>query len=150
MKFKSKHKKSKRSAEISTASLPDIVFMLLFFFMVATVMKQQDPLVSYTLPDGSELEEVEEIKLTASILMGNNPNQKEMKQLQLNKQLVTLDQLTYELQLLLAKVPEADKNRFMVVLKVDKDEVMEHVRAVKLAIRDAQIFMVNYTVLPQA
>ena len=37
-KFRKGGKKS--MAAISTASLPDIVFMLLFFFMVTTVMRE--------------------------------------------------------------------------------------------------------------
>ena len=37
---KFKKKKGGDLPAISTASLPDIVFMLLFFFMVATVMRQ--------------------------------------------------------------------------------------------------------------
>ena len=39
---KFKKKKSGELPEISTASLPDIVFMLLFFFMTATTMKDSD------------------------------------------------------------------------------------------------------------
>ncbi|MFM8960001.1 MAG: ExbD/TolR family protein, partial [Bacteroidota bacterium] len=35
-------KKEKPTPAISTASLPDIVFMLLFFFMVTTVMRETD------------------------------------------------------------------------------------------------------------
>ncbi|NJL15772.1 MAG: biopolymer transporter ExbD, partial [Microscillaceae bacterium] len=38
-------KKEKPQPGISTASLPDIVFMLLFFFMVSTVLRETDLLV---------------------------------------------------------------------------------------------------------
>ena len=38
------NKKSKVVAAVSTASLPDIIFMLLIFFMVTTVMKDLDGL----------------------------------------------------------------------------------------------------------
>ena len=43
-------KKSGDLPAISTASLPDIVFMLLFFFMVATVMRDSTLMVQNTLP----------------------------------------------------------------------------------------------------
>ena len=36
---KFKRKKGKGGQKINTASLPDIVFMLLFFFMVSTTMR---------------------------------------------------------------------------------------------------------------
>ena len=37
---------------VNTSSLPDIVFMLLFFFMVATTSKETDPTVQLTQPEG--------------------------------------------------------------------------------------------------
>ncbi len=37
---------------VNTSSLPDIVFMLLFFFMVATTSKEVDPTVEVTPPTG--------------------------------------------------------------------------------------------------
>jgi len=45
-----KDKGSKSVPAISTASLPDIIFMLLFFFMVTTVMRETDLKVKITLP----------------------------------------------------------------------------------------------------
>ncbi len=51
----SKFKKdtSKSVPGVNTSSLPDIVFMLLFFFMVATTSKENDPTVKYTQPKGN-------------------------------------------------------------------------------------------------
>ena len=48
MKFRKK--KSNDKPEISTASLPDIIFMLLFFFMVVTVMREQELKVTVSVP----------------------------------------------------------------------------------------------------
>ncbi len=55
MKFS---KKSKASGDISTASMPDIVFMLLFFFMVTTVFKVFDGL-TVELPEAEKIEKIE-------------------------------------------------------------------------------------------
>jgi len=49
-KFRKDEKKG--SPGVNTASLPDIVFMLLFFFMVATTTKESDPTVELTQPKG--------------------------------------------------------------------------------------------------
>ena len=46
---KFKKKKTGDLPAISTASLPDIVFMLLFFFMVATVMRDSTLMVKNIL-----------------------------------------------------------------------------------------------------
>ena len=44
---------------ISTASLPDIVFMLLFFFMVTTVMREETLKVKNHLPEATEVKKME-------------------------------------------------------------------------------------------
>ena len=56
----SKFKKEGRGAgpALNTASLPDIVFMLLFFFMVATTSKETDPTVQVESPEGSRTTEL--------------------------------------------------------------------------------------------
>ena len=44
---------------VSTASLPDIVFMLLFFFMTVTTMKDSTLMVDNTLPNATEVKKLE-------------------------------------------------------------------------------------------
>jgi biopolymer transport protein ExbD len=61
-------KVEERSAPaMNTASLPDIVFMLLFFFMVATTSKETDPTVKYTAPSGSRTEDLTPYKQRSEI-----------------------------------------------------------------------------------
>ena len=56
----SKFKKNKKGLPaISTASLPDIVFMLLFFFMVATVMRDSTLMVKNTLPAADQVQKLD-------------------------------------------------------------------------------------------
>ena len=50
---------SKDIPAISTASLPDIIFMLLFFFMISTSMKEVDYKVSIKAPEATELQSLE-------------------------------------------------------------------------------------------
>ena len=52
------NKKKKETPEISTASLPDIIFILLFFFMVTTVMRKNDMLVKYQTSQATELSKI--------------------------------------------------------------------------------------------
>ena len=64
----------KKSADdgpgISTASLPDIVFMLLFFFMVSTVMREVDMLVTIRLPEATEVQKIKRKSLVSYIYVG--------------------------------------------------------------------------------
>jgi biopolymer transport protein ExbD len=56
---KFKKKKGGDTPAISTASLPDIVFMLLFFFMVATVMRDSTLMVQNTLPAADQIQKLD-------------------------------------------------------------------------------------------
>ena len=56
---------------ISTASLPDIVFMLLFFFMVTTVMRETTLFVSIQTPKATEIKKLEKKSLVSYIYIGS-------------------------------------------------------------------------------
>jgi len=55
---------------INTASLPDIVFMLLFFFMVATVMRDTELKIQNTLPTANQVEKLDKKELIMYIYAG--------------------------------------------------------------------------------
>ncbi len=55
---------------VSTAALPDIVFMLLFFFMVTTVMREVDLKVKQTNPAATEIQKLENKSLVHYIYIG--------------------------------------------------------------------------------
>ena len=63
-------KKSKAKPEISTASLPDIIFMLLIFFMVTTVLREQEVQVRTILPQAEALTKIEQKRYVSYIWMG--------------------------------------------------------------------------------
>ena len=66
--FKSKRAKAKPA--ISTASLPDIIFILLFFFMVVTVIRELTPMVKNTLPEATEVDPLGKKSTVIHIMIG--------------------------------------------------------------------------------
>ena len=65
-----KKKGNKGLPPISTASLPDVIFMILFFFMVSTTMRDQELLVRYKLPEATEVQKLEKKSLVSYIHIG--------------------------------------------------------------------------------
>jgi hypothetical protein len=65
----SKFKKDsgKKLPGVNTSSLPDIVFMLLFFFMVATTSKEVDPSVTVEQPEGTKTTDMTPYKQRSEI-----------------------------------------------------------------------------------
>ena len=82
-------KKGKKEVPaMSTSSLPDIVFMLLFFFMAATTMRETEPMVTVAMPEAHEITELDKKDLV-NIWMGKPLNAKageDALKIQLNDQ----------------------------------------------------------------
>ena len=71
---KFKKGKGKGTPAVSTASLPDIVFMLLFFFMVTTVMREVDLQLKMEQPEATEIDKLENKSLVDYIYIGEPMN----------------------------------------------------------------------------
>jgi biopolymer transport protein ExbD len=63
-------KKANTKQEIPTASLPDIIFMLLIFFMVTTVLRETTVQVRTTLPQAEALTKIDQKRLVTYIYIG--------------------------------------------------------------------------------
>ncbi len=134
---------------ISTASLPDIVFMLLFFFMVSTSMRETEMRVSLTLPEATEVAKLEKKSLVSYIYIGTPTLQYQKlygtdSRIQLNdsfKELVDIrDFISSERDAL----SEADRNMLTTSLKVDQNNRMGIVSDVKQELRKAAALKINY------
>lgn len=65
-----KKKSSNTSQEIPTASMPDIIFMLLIFFMVTTVLRETELLVNVSIPQAEAVEKIDQKRLIQYIYIG--------------------------------------------------------------------------------
>lgn len=57
--------------EMNTSSLPDLIFTILFFFMIVTSMREVTLMVKFTTPQGTELEKLERKSLVSFIYVGS-------------------------------------------------------------------------------
>lgn len=146
----SKFKKNKKrgAPATSTASLPDIVFMLLFFFMVATVMRETEMLVDIKQPEANEIVKLENRKLVAHIYIGTpiKAGLGKEPRIQLDDQLVNdATKLKVWLESKKGKLSEEEASQLIVSLKVDEKTKMGIVNRVKYELRDNLQFRINYS-----
>lgn len=145
-KFTKKDKKG--VGNINTASLPDIVFMLLFFFMVVTTIKSDDPMVKIKTPRASEITSIEQKHLVHYINIGKPMNQEKFggsSVIQLNDSFGSTQDVQEwidETRLLMA---EKERNKLIVALKVDQETKMGIVTSVKEELRKGSAFKVLYS-----
>ncbi|AOR28567.1 biopolymer transporter ExbD [Formosa sp. Hel1_33_131] len=134
---------------ISTASLPDIVFMLLFFFMVATVMRENSLKIKNALPVANQVEKLDKKNPVSYIYMGKPSDGFEKygteSRIQLNDQFAELSEVGAFIGAERAALREELIPFLTVALKVDKEANMGIVGDVKQELRKVNALKINYT-----
>ncbi|MDC6367143.1 MULTISPECIES: ExbD/TolR family protein [Flavobacteriaceae] len=145
------HRKITRGTPvISTASLPDIVFMLLFFFMTVTTIKSRTLLVDNNLPNASEVKSLDKKDRIIEIFVGK-PSPELAKvfgsepKIQLDDRLANVNDVGPYILSELAKKPEGIRNFVTVSLKIDKEVKVGIVSDIKEELRKVNLLKVNYT-----
>ncbi|MCP3930526.1 MAG: biopolymer transporter ExbD [Bacteroidetes bacterium] len=147
-------KRGKSSPKISTASLPDIIFMLLFFFMMVTVMRDAEKKVQVLTPKATELIKLQEKSLVNYLYIGKPmPNYTELygtsPRLQLADKFATVHDIPLFLEKHKIKVPEAKRPQIISSLRVDGKVTMGIVQDVKTQLRKSGQLKVNYSAKPR-
>jgi len=146
---KFKKKKDGGLAPINTASLPDIVFMLLFFFMVATVMRENELMIENVLPVADQVEKLGKKNPVAFIYIGQPSASYQGKygkqpRIQLNDKFANINQIASFIAAERAALREDQVSSLTVSLKVDKNVNMGIVGDVKKELRKASALKINY------
>jgi biopolymer transport protein ExbD len=141
-------KVGKKVGALSTASLPDIIFMLLFFFMVTTVMRETTLIVKVRLPDATEIQKLERKSLVSYIYIGP-PLRSEYgteSRIQLNDRFATnVNEVQSFIVTEREARDEADRPLLTTSLKVDEEVRMGIVTDVKQELRQVGAFRINYS-----
>ncbi|WP_027137817.1 ExbD/TolR family protein [Gaetbulibacter saemankumensis] len=134
---------------ISTASLPDIVFMLLFFFMVATVMRQNTLMIENNLPFADQVEKLDKKDLVMYIYAGKpSENYKQYgttTKIQLNDKFADVSEIAAFIAAERASKREELVPFLTTALKVDSEANMGIIMDVKQELRKVNALKINYT-----
>ncbi len=144
-----KKKGGKGLPPISTASLPDVIFMILFFFMVSTTMREQELLVMYKLPTATEIQKLEKKSLVSYIHVGKPSIAMQAKfgtapRIQMNDSYKTTNDILDFIAAERDNLNEADRASMTVCLKADEGTKMGIVTDVKQELRRANALKLSY------
>ncbi|MAV69446.1 MAG: biopolymer transporter ExbD [Candidatus Marinimicrobia bacterium] len=130
MKFK---KKTKISSEIPTSSMPDIIFMLLIFFMVTTVLREYSGL-PVQLPKAKRIEKLKSKRHTSHIWISKDG-------------LISIDDRLFNIEDIANIIYEKRSSDPLIVisLKADEEAKMEQISGVHEKLRDADALKLNYS-----
>jgi biopolymer transport protein ExbD len=144
-----KKKRGDSTPAISTASLPDIVFILLFFFMVITKMRETDLKVKVQVPQATELEKLEQKSLVHFIYIGRPMERYQnvygtAPRIQLDDAFKTVADIPLFVENHKQTVQPNLRNRIATSLRVDGDITMGIVQDVKVQLRKIGQLKLNY------
>lgn len=146
---------SKELPPLSTASLPDIVFMLLCFFMVTTTMREVTLKVKIKKPEATELTKLTKKTLVSFIYIGQPTLQYQKTfgtepQIQLNDQFANASDIQGFITAERAARDESEIPLLITSIKADESTRMKIVQEVKEELRKAQALHINYSARKKA
>lgn len=139
---------------LNTSSLPDLIFTLLFFFMIVTTMREVTLKVEFKAPQGTELEKLEKKSLVTFIYVGKPTADLRKKmgsesRIQLNDKFADVAEIQDYVLQERSSMKEEDQPFMTVSLKIDKDTKMGIVTDIKQALRQAYALKINYSAQPR-
>ena len=146
-KFGNDNKKSMPG--LTTSSLSDIVFMLLFFFMVTTSMRETENKVMVQLPDATEIAKQDRKDLTSYINIGPPVRHLQAQygtdaRIQLNDSFKTTDEIRDFIAAERDALSEADRQFMTVAIKADENVRMGIITDVKQELRRCSALKIMY------
>ena len=134
---------------INTASLPDIVFIVLMFFMVSVSMRQTDRKVMLSLPAASEAAKLERKDLASYIYIGTPTLQYQRlygteSQIQLNDSFRSIEDIRDFIASERESISEAERQNMTVSIKADENTRMGIITDVKQELRRCSALRIMY------
>ncbi|GGH70968.1 MAG: biopolymer transporter ExbD [Bacteroidetes bacterium] len=148
-----KKEKARETPAVSTASLPDIVFMLLFFFMVATTMREVELKVTVGKPSATEIQKLERKDLVCYVYVGAPKTDYQAKfgtepRVQLDDQIAAVSEVGFFVTQVRSDIAEAEQSKMTVSIKADGNVKMGLISDIKQELRQVNALLINYSTQP--
>ncbi len=135
-RFKKNNKRTVPS--LNTASLPDMIFTLLFFFMIVSNMREAPHRLQFRVPSATEMEKLDKESLVTYIFVNKEG------EIQFDYTILPLTDLPQILEQKISKIPEDQREKMVVSLKIDKEVKMGLVNDIKQIVRDSGILLIHF------
>ena len=142
-------KKAKETPALNMGSMSDIIFMLLFFFMVITTMRESSLYVQIKPPQGTEVTKLEKKSLVSYINVGVPLADQQKKygtepRIQLNDQISEVSDIIAFVEKEREQRVEADRPLITTAIKADQKVRMGMITDIKQELRKAGALKIFY------
>ena len=141
--MKSMFHQSRRSVpSLNVASMPDLIFTVLFFFMIVTHMRSDEVKVRLEVPQGVEVQKLANKQAVVNIYIGRVG---ERWAVQINDDIVSPSEIPGRIEHFRGGLSEENKSRLTVSLRVDRKAPMGLISEVKRNLQQAYALKINYS-----
>ena len=130
---------------LNTASLPDLIFTVLFFFMIVTHMKENQMKVKYQVPEGTKLERLAKKSTISHIYIGKLYKGGGITAVQVNDKIVDVAEIEDFIAAERKRMSPDDAKQMTVSIKADKKADMGVITDVKQSLRRANALKILYS-----
>ena len=136
--------------ELNTSSLPDLIFSILFFFMIVTSMREEEVKLDIKLPKGTELTKIERKSAVTNVYIGPQSSKYSARygsapRIQLNDRIADISEVRTFVTDEKDAMKQEDQARMKVALKINEKTNMGLVTDVKMELRKAGALNVLYS-----
>jgi biopolymer transport protein ExbD len=143
-----KKKASREMPEMNTSSLPDLIFTILFFFMIVTTMREVTLKVKFTVPAGTELEKLTK-KSTVSFIYVGPPTDALRAQMGSGTRIQLNDRYANPSEVMDFVAQErqgmANQAAQTISIKADQNTQMGYITDIKEVLRKSWALRINYS-----
>jgi biopolymer transport protein ExbD len=146
-------KKTKVKQDIPTSSMPDVVFMLLFFFMVTTELRKTAVDVMQRIPQATQLRKLQRKSLVTNLYIGEPKKSEQFgsePKIQAEDVFIEPNDIILWVNREKDKLPENEREQLTVALKVDAEAKRGIIADVETQLRKANARKILYSTLQKA
>ncbi|MBO4850820.1 MAG: biopolymer transporter ExbD [Prevotella sp.] len=148
MRFE-RNRGGRRQPELNMSSLPDLIFTVLFFFMIVTTMRSVPQKVGFQVPTGTELAKFKKQPSTLYLFIGrpvrpHGASSENNFVVQVDDKLVPLDGVASQVSRYMEELLPDEREELTVMMKIDENVPMGMVTSVKQQLRKAGALKVHY------
>ncbi len=131
---------------LNMSSMPDLIFTVLFFFMIVTHMRSTPVKVQYQMPQGTELTRLTKKSAVTYIYIGKPVGTNDsVVRIQLNDKFADAGSIPAYIVKERGRMSAEDAQAMTVSLKADRNTDMGTITDVKQALRQAKAYRINYS-----
>lgn len=132
---------------LNVASMPDLIFTVLFFFMIVTHMRSDEVKVRLQVPEGSEVQKLANKSAVINIYIGSQESGDRRQEwlVQLNGDLVKPEEIPARVEQIRATMSPELVEHLTVSLRADRHTPMGIIQDVKQALQQSYALRINYS-----